>query len=177
MKEMWKEAKGLQGYEASTLGRIRSIKRTVKHKNGAVCEYKGRILKQSKTRNGYLRIYPSIKGVRKISSVHRIVLSTFIDNPENKPQVNHIDGDKSNNNLINLEWSTQSENQKHAFSTGLNSNRGNRSATATINDDIAKVIKTGLKIDRPCNVARFLDISYHIIKDINRNKTWTHVKV
>jgi hypothetical protein len=60
-------------------------------------------------------------GIRHNFQIHRLVAATYIDNPLNKPQVNHIDGNKSNNHVSNLEWVTQSENIRHAINTGLKS--------------------------------------------------------
>jgi hypothetical protein len=71
-----------------------------------------------KTCNGYKRV--ELYGVkRKIFFVHRLVAETYLPNPENKPQVNHMDGNKDNNMLCNLEWNTASENNMHAYEIGL----------------------------------------------------------
>jgi hypothetical protein len=102
--EEWRDIPGLDGYQASNCGRIRSFKRG-----------KPKLLRQSKDKKGYCRCFASGKG----ATVHRLVASAFIPNPENKPQVNHIDGNKSNNNAQNLEWATNAENQKHAVYHGM----------------------------------------------------------
>ena len=73
--------------------------------------------KFDKTNREYIKL--SKNGVLKDFSVHRLMALTYLNNPENKPQVNHIDGNPSNNILYNLEWVTQSENMKHAWDTGL----------------------------------------------------------
>lgn len=104
MKEIWKDIPGYYGYQASNLGNIRN-KIT---KNN---------LKQSYSAStGYLRVHINKTGLcNKNLLVHRIIASTFIPNPSNKPQVNHIDGNKKNNKTNNLEWATCSENIKHSF--------------------------------------------------------------
>ena len=74
-----------------------------------------RFMKATKRPDGY--VYVRI--ANKTHRVHRLVAQTYIPNPENKPQVNHIDGNKANNMLCNLEWMTQSENIQHSFDIGL----------------------------------------------------------
>lgn len=83
--------------------------------DGSIISPAGKSLTPQKTRQGYMRI--EIAG-RKYS-VHRLLADAFIPNPGNKPQVNHIDGNKANNTLSNLEWVTQRENQLHAYKIGL----------------------------------------------------------
>jgi hypothetical protein len=75
-------------------------------------------IKQSKKKNGYLQVKLFKNSLRKYYITHRLVAKTFIKNPNNKPEVNHIDGNKQNNDISNLEWVTSSENQKHAFKIG-----------------------------------------------------------
>lgn len=89
-------------------------------KKGEVINLKTqRILKLVKTPHGYLSVGIIFGGKKRSFRVHRLVAQTFIPNPENKPQVNHIDGDKLNNDVSNLEWVTHTENIKHAFENNL----------------------------------------------------------
>ena len=88
--------------------------------NGNVFSTKtGKFLKPSLNKKGYLQISFYSDDGRVTRKVHRIVAETFIDYPDEKPTVNHIDGDKANNAVSNLEWATYSENQQHAYDTGL----------------------------------------------------------
>lgn len=101
MREIWRaiaipEYNGL--YEVSNMGRVRSH-------NG--------VLKPRAQNSGYLLLHLSSGGVRKAYTIHRLVALTFIPNPENKPQVNHRNGNKRDNRVCNLEWCTNSENQVH----------------------------------------------------------------
>lgn len=79
----------------------------------------GKIIKGEICKNGYKRVHVSHNGVTYHYSVHRLVAKAFIDNSLNKPCVNHIDGNKQNNHVNNLEWCTHGENLKHAYDSGL----------------------------------------------------------
>lgn len=109
MTEVWKKIDGTGGMmEVSSLGRIRSLLRTDKT-----------ILKYQHDSKGYQRVRVTVQREKMTFKVHREVAKAFIPNPDNKPQVNHIDGNKDNNAVDNLEWVTNQENAQHAFSTGL----------------------------------------------------------
>ena len=118
-EEEWRDIKGWEGkYQVSSYGRVRSIPRKVKvhvfGKGWGERETKGVILS-----TGRWAEYPTVglkdrsKGVRSMQLVHRLVAEAFIPNPENKPQVNHKNGNRADNMLSNLEWCTRSENCLH----------------------------------------------------------------
>lgn len=111
MEEIWKDIKGYEGlYQVSNFGRVKSFIRG-----------KESILKNYISDRGYCKsvLRTKEKNSRKEFKTHRLVAITFIPNPMNKPDVNHINGDKLNNNIYNLEWCTKSENITHSCLLGL----------------------------------------------------------
>lgn len=111
-KEIWKPIPGYEDYyEVSTLGRVKRIK-------GKKGTHIGRIL-EGTLHNGYLTVELSSEDEAKVYRINRLVARTFIPNPENKPEVNHINGIKTDNRVENLEWVTHNENIQHAWKTGL----------------------------------------------------------
>ena len=114
MEENYKNITGYENqYKISPNGIVVSIPR----KGTQINELK--ILKRHKNNCGYKMVALSKNNKIKWHFVHRLVAEAFLDNPDNKPCVNHIDGSKSNNNVDNLEWCTYGENLKHAFNVGL----------------------------------------------------------
>ena len=107
--EEWRDVVGYEGlYQVSNLGRVKSF-----HKNNA------KIITPKPDNHGYLRVVLCKDFKKKNRMVHVLVAQAFIPNPESKRQVNHIDGNKTNNHVSNLEWVTPAENIHHAFETGL----------------------------------------------------------
>jgi hypothetical protein len=104
MKEVWKDIKNYSGYRVSNLGRVKSFgfRKVIIRKLGV-------------DKNGYLVVCLYKNKGKKMVKVHRLVAQAFISNPENKPEVNHKDGNKQNNCVDNLEWATASENQMHSY--------------------------------------------------------------
>lgn len=125
--EVWKDIPGYEGfYQISNNGMVRSldreVKRNAKFRNGKssvrIMRIKGKILTPYITNNGYYSINLQKNNIVSKFLVHRIVGLVFIDNVDNKPQINHLDANRKNNSVNNLEWTTQSENMKHCFSIG-----------------------------------------------------------
>ena len=111
----WKDVKGFEGfYQISDYGDVKSLDRF-----DGIRKINGRNIKPSLKQNGYMQIGLRKEGKRKWFSIHRLVAIHFLDNPENKPQVNHIDCNKQNNNVKNLEWVTAQDNYRHAQVNGL----------------------------------------------------------
>jgi hypothetical protein len=120
MTEVWKDIEGYEGlYQVSNFGRVKSCEKMVVHFRGGFRKLKEKVRKLSKDSDGYLILDLHKDGVGKFKKVYRLVANAFLENNSNKSQVNHINGIKHDNKIDNLEWCTNSENQKHAFSIGL----------------------------------------------------------
>lgn len=113
------------GYEnthmVSDLGRVKSLAKSwTSGRYKSVRHTDDKILAEIKTRHGYSTVNIHKDGVRMVLKVHRLVAFAFIPNPNGKREVNHKNGIKSDNSVVNLEWATRSENNKHAYDIGLN---------------------------------------------------------
>ena len=109
--EIWKDVVGYEGfYQVSNQGRVKSLDRNIKHKNGRVYYTKGKILKTYLQNGGYLIAHLNKNGKMKNCTVHRLVATAFIENPEEKAEIDHINTIKTDNRVENLRWVTRSEN-------------------------------------------------------------------
>ena len=114
--EIWRDIKGFEGiYQVSNRGNIRSLDRISVNSYGMPRKLKGHIMKPYLNVYGYLDIGLSNCGAGNIFKVHRLVAEAFIPNPDNLPQVNHKDENKTNNNVENLEWCTNRYNVKYSI--------------------------------------------------------------
>ena len=115
----WIPVDGYEGfYEIHPKGLIRSLTRMIVYKNGRKAIHKGRIRKPSVSEYNLMAL--SKDGKTKMFKLSRLVATHFLPNKNNHPVVNHIDGNKHNDNVQNLEWCTYSDNNLHAFENGLN---------------------------------------------------------
>lgn len=119
--ECWKDIKGYEKYQISNFGRVRRKAKIVKVgiKNVKKAFKEEQLLKPLKFTKGYLGIKLYNNSGAKNYKIHRLVAEAFIPNPDNLEQVNHIDGDKTNNKVNNLEWCSCQENMEHSYRIGL----------------------------------------------------------
>ena len=178
MSEVWKDIPDFEGsYQVSNMGRVRSVDRVVTYKDGRMGKYKGRVLKPGSNR-GYERVVLYNDNGYNNKSVHRLVLEVF------KPhvnmidlQVNHIDGDKLNNHLTNLEWVTARDNVLHAYDTGLITNIGEGSPGAILtNTDVLEILQRLDIGEAHREIALDYGVDRTTISKINRGLTWREVK-
>ena len=124
MFEIWKDIEGYEGlYQVSNMGSVKTLRRIVAHSTGHNKILNEKVLKGGIYPNGYKFVCLRKENTNKNIMIHRLVAQAFIPNPNNKPQVNHKDGNKLNNCVSNLEWCTPSENLKHAIDIGLVENQ------------------------------------------------------
>lgn len=178
--EIWKEIPGFnQYYQVSNIGRIKTMFRMVNGKNGALRPRPEKIMKPKLTMFGYRTISLFNPSKKKVDIfVHRLVAQAFIPNPENKTQVNHIDGNKQNNHVDNLEWNTASENTIHAHKNNLvKVRRGEGVHGAKLTEDKIKEIremyaKGGISYVK---MAELFDVGPQTLHAIVQRKLWKHI--
>lgn len=114
-------------------------------------------LSPKRNHDGYLRIQLWEHGKCQFVSIHRLVAEAFIPNPDNKPFVNHIDGDKQNNRVENLEWCTQQENIKHAWATGLSKSHKNMNGKPvrqlTLDGELVRIFPSSMEVERVLGIS------------------------
>lgn len=152
-------------YFVTTDGKVFTVK------NGRI---KVRIPKIDKS--GYAIVEMRVDDRRVNISVHRLVASAFIPNPEDKPEVNHIDGNKLNNDKSNLEWSTRSENMIHSYDTGLHRRGSDKTNSRYNNEQINTVCKL-LEENKATlhQISSITSVSIDMISSIRKKKKWRHI--
>lgn len=169
-------------YEVSNTGLVRSVDRVVTHARGKVdkphdTKYYGMILKQKIDRYGYPTVCIMKNGKRRYTTVHRLVAETFLCNVNKLPQINHIDANKLNNNINNLEWVSALDNVRHAIGLNLQHYASGEELPQTkIDRRIATVIKTRLLTgESQISIARDLGLNKNVIWRISKGHTWKKV--
>lgn len=171
--EIWKDIKGYEGlYQVSNLGRVKSLERYVEN-NGGLQKKEEAIKATRIDTGGYYSTDLYINNEQKTWKVHRLVAMAFIPNPENKPTVNHKDGNKLNNSADNLEWSTQSEQNLHFYKLKLKSEENIKKAVKAMNKANAKIVRcleTGIEYESASAAGRSIGVSPSMVMRCCRGK-------
>lgn len=154
---MWKACS--KKYEASTGGHVRNAKTK-------------RVLKEFVGKDGYLRT--QFDGKTRL--VHRVIAKTFIDNPDNLPEVNHINGNKSDNSISNLEWCTRNENLKHAYKHNLRNAKGTNNARSKLSEEDVRYIRKnyikGDKVYGGIAMSKKFNVAHQTISAVVSGQNW-----
>lgn len=174
MDEIWKDIEGYEGYyQVSNLGKVRSLDRVSTNIDGKKIPLKGRVLVLSFS-SSYYKVNIIKEGKRKTFNLHRLVAEAFCEG-EKSLEVNHIDGNKFNNNYYNLEFVTGEYNREHATNLGLVNNKGEDSGTAKLKEEQVLEIR-GLKGKfTQSDIGRMFNVSRTTISFILSNKRWKHI--
>ncbi len=183
MKEIWKDIEGYEGlYQVSNLGRVKSLERLVTPRPGVAYTRPEQIIKHNY--GSKIKGYPNLnlcRDGRVVNAlIHRLVAQAFIPNPDNKRCINHIDGDKNNFKISNIEWVTHSENTKHAFRTGLQKQNhvfGTGHGMSKMNGLYVQVIREtyASNMGSQRSIAEYFKVAQATIRNIIIRKTWSHI--
>lgn len=166
--EEWRDVIGYEGlYQVSNLGRIKSFHRGIP-----------RLMKPTAlSSSGYVVVglFSGDGSKQKSALVHRLVAEAFIPNPDNKPQVNHINGNKVDNRVENLEWCTCCENISHAYRTGLNPS-GESSYQSKLTNEQVRFIRANVDCFSRATFSKMFNVGESVISGVILGKTYKHVK-
>ena len=175
VEEKWKPIVGFYN-EVSNQGRVRSVT----HVAGNGKTYQGKILKPIITKSGYVNVCLTTGNdeSRITKRVHRLVADAFIENPDDKDEINHKDGNKENNRAENLEWVTRSENEQHAYDNNLvKVLKGSEKPLSKLNEEDVRNIRK--EYEDGClqiELAERYGVARQTISSIVNRKAWTHVQ-
>ena len=183
MQELWLPVSGYEGfYEVSSYGQVRCLTRQVPHINGSTRTIKGRILKTSVRCEGRHKIHttlsvsllrPGFK--RKQATIHRLVATAFVPNPDQLPVVRHLDGDSLNNHVDNLAWGTYQDNSDDAIKAGATP-RGECHCHARLTEEAARIIKSTPRSQSNAErLGKQFGVHPNTIKSVWDNKSWVWV--
>lgn len=173
--EEWVYVVGYNGnYMISNMGRVKTVARRYgNNRFQPEC-----ILRQSFNKKGYLQICLNKDAKRNTGRIHRLVATHFIDNPENKPEVNHKKGIKIDNRASELEWATAKENVKHAFRMGLKSMKGEKNSFSIVSEKTVLAIRSEYikgKYGQRQELSDKYGITKNHVKLITLNRSWRHL--
>jgi hypothetical protein len=168
MEEIWKDVKGFEGlYQVSNIG---NVKRFI----GKIIP-KERLMGSNLDKNGYSIRTLSKYGKCKQIKEHRLVAIAFIDNPNNKATINHINGIKTDNRVENLEWNTNIENHQHAIDTGLKDQKGIKHHNCKLTEkQVLEIREIGFSQTR-MSLSKRYGVARSSILRIIKGTGWTHI--
>ncbi len=173
--EIWKDIPDYVGlYQASNLGRIKSLAKWKNHPHSGMSFCKEKIISEIQSKNRYHKVCLWKNGIKKSFMVHRLVAFCFIENPKMLKEINHINGLKDDNRVENLEWCTRSENVQHAFDNGL-AKKGENHPDSRLTEQKVLAIRRLYKINpnfKKRKLARKLGICHMSLLKILKNKSW-----
>ena len=172
MKELFKDITGYEGsYQVSNLGNVKTLEREIFSNSKLIYIQKEKILKHYKTKEGYLSVILYKNSKQKHFLIHRLVAECFL---LNKNQcVNHIDGNKMNNKISNLEWVTNSQNHIHAYETGLKLRGENCNMSKLTEKEVLSI--RNMKGITQQEIANIYNVSRKCISKILNRQTWNHI--
>lgn len=174
--EIYKDIIGYEGlYQISNFGMVKSLQKKINKKNGATVIFPEVILKQS-IRSGYKCVCLYKIKSKQSFSVHRLIAIHFIENPLNKPQINHKNGIKTDNIIDNLEWVTAKENSIHSYLNNLSKgNIGEKNGQSKLTDEKVLLIRNSrYKISRK-DLSKITGVSIKHIDRIRSKERWAHI--
>jgi hypothetical protein len=143
-------------------------------RDGEVINYKlNRKLTPQKESKGYVHVILYKNGRGKTNRIHRLLSEAYIENVNNYPMVNHINGIKTDNRIENLEWCTSSQNNKHAYRIGLKSGTGEKNPASKLTE--AQILEIRNSSLSKKELAVLYNVGYHTIYDIIKRKNWKHI--
>jgi hypothetical protein len=177
MQEIWKDIEGYEGlYQISNYGRVKTLSRITNFGN-RIKIIPEIIKKLSNDKDGYLITTLSKQSRKKNIKIHRIVADTFIDNPLNKPTVNHKNGIKTDNYVSNLEWATYLENNLHGYNHNLISHKGINNSSSKLNESEVMEIRELYRNKKLKHreLSAMFNVSTANITNILNRKIWKHI--